>query len=349
MMSTSLLKKISGLILSFLAGALIASVSLYMYMEQQGGPKVTALRESDLNSDIGYQYIDPLLGLKGNERLNSPGYNQLGQIIRNYIGNSIEKNTAKAISVTFRDIKFGGGISINPDEKYNPASLLKVPTMIAYFKLEEKEPGTLKQKIVYTGGTDLNLQEHFRSPIHLQKGETYTVEQLIEYMIRYSDNNAATLLVDHLNKTGHANFVNDLFKDLGIKELSLTEDYLTIQDYVLFFRVLYNSTYLSREMSEKAMELLTRTDFSKGIGAGVPNKIEIAQKFGEFTVFDTTGALVKHEFHQCGIVYYPEHPYLLCVMTKGKDFTDLERVISDISQLVFQYMETSYVTSEIKP
>ena len=87
---------------------------------------------------------------------------------------------------------------------------------------------------------------------------------------------------------------------------------------------------------------MTQTDFTKGIRTGVPDNILIAQKFGEFTTKSAFGVILKRELHNCGIIYYPEHSYIMCVMTKGKDFNQLENVISSISKIVFDYTKKTY-------
>ena len=67
-------------------------------------------------------------------------------------------------------------------------------------------------------------------------------------------------------------------------------------------------------------------------GAGLlPKNIIVAHKFGE------SGELGKEvQLHDCGIVYSPQHPYLICVMTKGKDFKNLENVIRSISKIAYE-------------
>jgi hypothetical protein len=47
------------------------------------------------------------------------------------------------------------------------------------------------------------------------------------------------------------------------------------------------------------------------------------------------------EMHDCGIVYYPYRPYLLCVMTKGSgEIKSLETVIQDVSKMVYEEVNT---------
>ena len=68
----------------------------------------------------------------------------------------------------------------------------------------------------------------------------------------------------------------------------------------------------------------------------------MAHKFGENTDIDlTTGTQVDKELHDCGIVYVPQKPYLLCVMTRGQDFNSLTNVISSISKIVYNLVTSN--------
>src|SRR5205085_2810740 len=143
-------------------------------------------------------------------------------------------NHLEIASVSFRDIDASAGFSLNPSEQFNPASLIKVPTMMAYFNLAQRNPGILSQKITYDGLKNANTQEHFVSQTQLIPGNTYTVEELIEHMIKYSDNNAGTMLIDYLNDKGNENALNQLFKDLGLNTIDLGDDYITMSGFTLF-------------------------------------------------------------------------------------------------------------------
>jgi beta-lactamase class A len=317
-------------------------IGWYMRGGDIGAGGSGGLRESNLIGSSKYSFIDPLIGVMSSAPISSPEYKNLKDVISSFIEDKISKGDLQVSSVYFRDIKRSDGFDINTDEKYSPASLTKVPTMITYFKIAEGDPSFLSRTLYFKGDKDLNKQENIVSPVQLAKGQTYSVDQLIEHMIRYSDNNAATMLIDYLNDTNHEDAFNGLYKDLGINEISATDDFINIQTYALFFRILYNSTYLNRDMSEKALKLMSESDFSKGLDAGVPNNITVSQKFGEFSMMDTSRKLLKRELHNCGIIYYPNNPYLLCVMTKGDDFQKLENAISGISSLVFKSFEDQH-------
>ena len=79
-------------------------------------------------------------------------------------------------------------------------------------------------------------------------------------------------------------------------------------------------------------------DFPQGLQAGVPTDIEVAQKFGERQVFTPQGDLTERELHDCGIVYHANEPYVLCIMTRGKDFNTMTSNIKDISKIVYDHV-----------
>ena len=329
---------------SFLGGICGALLIAWLSGLGQYPASFAALRESDLSANgSGYKFIDPLIGLTGTNA--SDSYDAMQQDVQTYIAAQKSRGLITA-TVDFRDIKATGGFALNPDELYTPASLNKVPVMMAYYKIAEAHPSILSDTLTYAGATNSNSVEEITSVEQLTPGAQYTVEELIGRMIKYSDNNAADLLTKHLTDTGHdADYVS-VFTDLGLSTSAVTtySDTVTAQQYAIFLRVLYNATYLNREFSERAMELLSETDFSEGIEAGVPNNISVAQKFGEVRMVDSTGALVGKQINNCGIVYYPSHPYVLCVMTKGAgdDVEGLETVIAGISHIVYTNMQKLY-------
>lgn len=236
-------------------------------------------------------------------------------------------------SVYFRDLNNGMWFGINEDVAYRPASMLKVPIMIAYFKLAESNPGVLGRKITFRGNFDLTRLQGVSPDMELTPGGVYTVDELIFRMIAYSDNNAAQLLVDNIDKSILDNVLHDL--DININPGDY-EHMITTHSYAGFFRVLYNASYLSREFSEKALEILSRSSFSEGMLAGIPPGVPTATKFGEWGDSPDSAVVQLHEF---GIVYYPRRPYLLGIMTRGKRGREMEALIGEISRLVYQSVD----------
>lgn len=166
-------------------------------------------------------------------------------------------------------------------------------------------------------------------------GQIYTVEELLRNMIVSSDNISGQLLSRNMD----SKFIASLYSDLGlhIPDLNEQEHQISGKDYATFFRTLYNATYLNQKLSEKALKLLTQTDFRDGIVAGVPENITVAHKFAERRY--TEGGV---QLHDCGIVYYSKSPYLLCIMTKGEELETLKKIIKNISRMIYERKEKKF-------
>ena len=333
---------------AFILGILAAIGSLVLFQSQNTPSLVKGLRQSDIstNKSSAYTFIDPLIATTGT---NHPEiYTAMRQEVSTYVAGRENLELISA-SVEFRDINESSGFSLNPGEQYAAGSLYKLPVMMAYYKIAETNSMILSQDVLYTGTEDRNRIEEIKSSVQLIPGKSYTVEQLIEHMILYSDNNAGHLLEQTLEETNHYADYLAVFSALGIDSTNLKNytDNLTASKYSLFLRALYNATYLEPEGSERALSLLSKADFSEGIESGVPNYVNVAQKFGEIRLVKSDGTLVGKQLHNCGIVYFPKHPYSLCVMTKasGDDIKTLESNISSISRIVYKHMQQLYPES----
>jgi beta-lactamase class A len=330
-------------LVAFLVGAVLSGAVVAILYSSMPSNALTPIRESNIQPDSGYQFTDPLIGFQS-ANIEAPEYDTLEQQVESFVSQQQSSGLISA-SVYFRDINQSKGFTTNPTATYYPASLYKVPIMMAYYELAEINPSILSQSLVYSGTTNLNDAEEIRSSVQLRPEAPYTVEELIEHMIRYSDNNAAELLLTNLSATNHYQDYLNLYASLGVSTSTVDEasDSLTVGKYPIFLRALYNATYLDRDYSEQALKLLTETDFTEGIDSGVPNGVLVAQKFGETTISNGSVDTGK-ELSNCGIIYYPSHPYLLCIMTKGSgdNIKGLEEDIASISRLVYQNMETLY-------
>lgn len=273
-----------------------------------------------------YKYINPLLECN---QLNDTAFVEFSDL-KTKLAKKIESlkksNEIPFTALYFRDLNNGPWIGFNERELFRPASLAKVPILIAYLKLAESSPSLMQKELELTQFQD--VIQFFKGD-EIEPGKKYTVEELLARMIRFSDNRATQLLSGSMSD-------EDLlrpFYDLGITPPNPTKDFeINVKNYAAFFRVLFNASYLDRKSSEKALELLTKTDFKKGIIASVPEDTVVAHKFGEReTGIDSD----LKQLHDCGIVYYPKHPYLICIMTRGKNFEKLAEAIRDLSKTIY--------------
>lgn len=280
----------------------------------------------------GYRLINPLLDCASTT---APGLRTMAILeeqIRQYIASAESSGAASYVSVYYRDLSNGPWLGIDEEALYAPASLLKLPIFIAALKYAETHPDYLHREIIYQAPQD-KIKEVIITGQFLQPGASYTVRQLLERMIIYSDNEAKNII----SQTLPQQLIADIFFDLGIDLYKPTDpdNFMTVKEYAGFFRVLYNASYLNRDLSEYALRTLSQTAYQDGIVAGLPNDIPVAHKFGERTVPQDQ----SRQLHDCGIVYLNHRPYLLCIMTRGKDYQQLAGVISGISGIIYRILK----------
>ncbi len=260
-------------------------------------------------------------------------YAVLRKELLDYLEQRKNEGNLSIASVYLRDLQNGPILNINEQEHFSPASLLKLPLQIMYYKKAEDDPSLLSEKITVTD--DSVFTQNISTGIHAELGKTYTIDDLISLMIMESDNVSWKTLLAYLNtRYTEEDFVGTL-NDLGIIDprTSHNDQYITVQAYASIFRNLYNSAYLSVAMSDKALGVLKKSSFKDGIVAGIPETIPVAHKFGERKNND------EQQLHDCGIVYYPNNPYVLCIMTRGNSIGELETTLRDISQKVYHEVD----------
>ena len=316
------------IIIAFLVGS-ATSFLLFNYRSRQANQFIETRQQGN------YQLINPLLECDSANFAQDPNLFSIKEKLIAYLNQAKSNSQITFASIYYRDLNNGPWIGINEKELFSPASLVKVPIMITYLKLVEKDPNLLKQLLTYPSSLPPTRQSI--TPLQtLEIGNTYTIEDLINKMIIYSDNKAYDLLNSHLDSKLVIKTYDDLGVDISKGLTDPSGNILSVRDYASFFRLLYNSSYLSKDLSEKALEILSQVNYRDGLVAGIDPKITVAHKFGE-RVYESTG---EKQLHDCGIVYLPGKPYLICVMTRGQDFAKLSTFIQEISRLVFTHLKS---------
>lgn len=283
------------------------------------------------------KFVSPLL-LTGDSKTSFVN-DDFTKSISEYINSKKRDGSATDISYYLKNMTNTTWTGIDEDKHYAPASLMKVPIMMAVLKESETNPGFLNKKILFNEKTDYNAGENFQPKDKIQPGHTYTIDELLNYMINYSDNNAMVTLISQIPQKRIMNIFVDIGLPVPQDGIDGTIDYISAKSYSRLFRVLYNCTYLTEEDSAKALQLLSGADFPPGIVSQIPANINVSNKFGERTVYDQNKNVLFRELHDCGIVYIADSPYAICIMTKGTDFEKLEKIIQDLSRMTYNKMK----------
>lgn len=261
----------------------------------------------------------------------------LQQKIEVMIQGFVKTKKVKRASVFVRDLNTSRFVGVNDNDTYYMASLLKTPLLVGGYKLAEVEPKILEQEVVYNGIPNLYAEQVVKVAEPMIPEQSYKIKDLLYRSIVYSDNTAAQILFDYYPEE----YMDRILQALGIqitRPSGEPENFVTARTYANVFRILYNASFLTKEYSNEALEVLTKTQFKDGATFKLPKDTLVAHKFAERTLVNTDNTVAIKQFHECGIVYAnkSKNPYIFCIMTEGDDYKTLEGVLADISLVVYE-------------
>lgn len=290
-------------------------------------------KSSKTAQQINYPLLNPMLEEYLNNGLDLSELKSFRKRIDDYITKEKAVHPDLKIAYYFRDLNNGLWTGINEQETFAPASLMKIPIMIAVLKKAEREPDILTLGFTYDSLKMGNIkEEHGIKKVH---GQQYNMDQMIQFMIEYSDNFASLALMEFIGEENIEKVENDLNIHIKPGYDDLT-NFVTVKSYAAFFRILYNSSYLSPAMSQKALEYLSLADYNKGLSAAIPKNIRMAHKYGKRDLEGNNGGVKNVQLHHFGLVYFPGKPYIIGVMTRGNSLAAKEKVIEDLGKITYE-------------
>ncbi len=230
--------------------------------------------------------------------------------LRTYL-HGLESKYPDSISIYYEQINSGANISVNKDIKLFPASLSKLVQAILITKNVER--GSLswdKQLKAEPGDLSADSGVLYKSI----GNNTMSVDKLLEELLINSDNTAQNIFKHYLTFDDYVIFQNET----GLQDLYNEKGFISAKEYTRILRVLYTSSFLEPENSEKILNLMAQSKFKDYLSHGIPSGVKFAHKYGENTQYSI--------FADSGIVYVPGKPYMITVIIKGKDSTASTRV-----------------------
>jgi beta-lactamase class A len=138
-------------------------------------------------ADNTFHFTNPLLGFEITDQKELDEYKPLENTINQKISDINKDGQQNLISVYVRDLNTGQWTGVNEDQTFTPASLMKVPVMLAYLKQAQTNPSFLSTTFTITSD-DLDTSPQDIPPQQGAKlGQKYTISDLLKYMIVYHD------------------------------------------------------------------------------------------------------------------------------------------------------------------
>lgn len=206
------------------------------------------------------------------------------------------------------------------DEVKRTASSIKLPFIAYVMTLVDQNKLDLNTQLTYTAGFKIDGTGIIQfEPI----GTQYTIKQLAELVIRYSDNVAYLMLLSHVGEPQFVQFLHELDPTSPNNRVFSTAHILTkAMKYV----------YEKKDTSENIKLLydwMQQSTFDDGVDVGLPG-VDVVHKTGWMPMYTVSNdiSLVKDE----------KNPYYLTIMTVGYDESYSEKSISDLAWMIDNIM-----------
>lgn len=110
----------------------------------------------------GYKLINPLLECRNAQYQGIREYRDLENRLTQFIQDKKSSGELIQGSVYFRDLNNGPWFGVDEKTDFAPSSLLKLPVMMAYYKIAEDNPAILSKKILFDKILDGVIQQQIK-------------------------------------------------------------------------------------------------------------------------------------------------------------------------------------------
>ena len=234
----------------------------------------------------------------------------------------------------YKNLSTGETIGYQENEKMMAASVIKLMILTEAFR--QMEEGLAKADEIFTVHKE-DCVPSCGALTYLHDGIQVTLEDLCVLMIILSDNTATNLLIDRLGEEK----INETIRSLGLKVTQLNrkmfdseksargiQNYITAYEMGQILEKMYKGELVSKAASKRMLEILSDQRLNSKIPFFLHSLMEetaVAHKTGEDTGIT----------HDVGIVL-GEQPFIICFCGNEVDVPHYERVIADLSLLIYQ-------------
>jgi beta-lactamase class A len=244
--------------------------------------------------------------------------------LRNTLEDKFKSVNAKQ-SFYFEYLPDGTSIRIGADEQLTAASLIKVPLVMNLYRGAELGRVNLDERVTISSD---ELDNAYGDLYKRGAGFTLTLREAAQYALRDSDNTATHVIFDHMKNV--LNYDEQSLARLDIDQnIEDGQAVITARSYSSVLKGLYFSAYLNNADSQELLKYLAQSSAINRLAKGVPAGVPVSHKIG---VYNANWAE-----SDCGIVYVPKRPYVICVMV-GLPEDQADQFIAEVSKTVYNFV-----------
>ena len=238
------------------------------------------------------------------------------------------------VSVYYNNLANNYEVAINADRSWIPASTVKLFVLPEAFRQKENRIINFDSRVVIDQQNVVPTELESQDYQPLRAGSRATIRELVYAMITQSDNTAYNTLLDILDRRN----ITATLRKLGLantvvgEKLSLDDNQYavdltvpgrqpnttTAHDFGRLFTLLYNEKIAD---ADEMLTILKQQKINDMLPALLPKGTVIAHKTGTWSPY----------YHDGGIVYKPNEPYIVAIFTNNDD----PNVVARLSKIAY--------------
>lgn len=221
----------------------------------------------------------------------------------------------------YYSIEDGEEIICNGSETMIAASTIKVPLAMVYYDKITAGELSLDDTITFYGSA---YEIGGEIPNEYYVGQEIPLDILLEYLIVYSDNSAANILIEHLGDFSEYRSSIFSYSNQTFPAAFYQNNYTNANYQLETLKTLYSN----RDSYEKLIQDMEKSAAGEYLQAQVKD-VPIAHKYGNFDGY----------LHDYGIVF-AKQPYIVGIDTSG--IPNAEQMIAALGEVIWQYHQDKY-------
>lgn len=231
------------------------------------------------------------------------------------------KSFGSGVSVFYKDLKSGYTYTYNEKQKYFIASVIKAPYCMYIYTLASEGKCDLNKEYTYysrhyAGGTG-KIQ-------NMKVGTTFTLNELLGYAIKYSDNVAMNIIKENFPVNGFREYAKNLGLNYPEDIKNATNGSITAIDAGVYIESI--NDFINTNKYGSDLKNLMMSTSNPMIVSSYP----VIRKYGWATA----------SFHDIAIVE-ALNPYLLCICTNSDgDFNIFKKISHEVERISQKQVRT---------
>lgn len=218
------------------------------------------------------------------------------------------------------------------DEIYIPASIIKLPILMAIYMMVAEKEADLSEKITIKDNQKMPSCGALNS---FTFEPQIDIKTLCNLMITISDNTATNVLISHYG----INKLNEVFQNMGLKQTRVNrllfdseaskrgiQNTASPREISILLEQLYNGSFISESVSQEIKEILLRQQINHKLKEMLPPGTKAAHKTGEDDYIS----------NEVGIVYTIQ-PFIISVLSNNTKVHEVNDFIRNTAFELFNH------------